>query len=69
MLSLDDIVLEDETTQTSKSHVIDEFGSSTRCRKHRYSRMCYYIVLFCSYEFFIIIIIIIILILFWPIIG
>jgi hypothetical protein len=35
MLSLYDIVLEDETTQTSKSHVIDEFGSSTRCRKHR----------------------------------
>jgi hypothetical protein len=34
-LSLDDIVLKDETTLTSESHVIDEFDSSTRCRKHR----------------------------------
>jgi hypothetical protein len=34
-LSLDKIVLKDETTLTSESHVIDEFDSSSHCRKHR----------------------------------
>jgi hypothetical protein len=35
ILSLDDVVLEDKTTQTCESHVIDEVGSFTGRKKHK----------------------------------
>jgi hypothetical protein len=46
-LSLDDVVSEDETTQTCRSRAFDEINSSTRChRGHKETQRYYYVVLF-----------------------
>ena len=46
-LSLNDVILDDDITQTGGSCVIDEVDPSAHCpRRYKYSQMYYYIVLF-----------------------